>query len=221
VATGKPAFDLAGAGGYVWGLRVSADGRLAVTDAPGATALVCSLAPPEPDGPQPGTDLLWDWLAGEDADKAYRAAWMLAGRLDDVADEVRRRLPPEKGPDPTAGLAGLIADLDSAEFAAREAATRELTALLTRHPVLRDRLRIAAERAESAEVKSRLERVLDEAGPKSPTADDLRRKRVLAAVELAGTPAARKLLAEWAAGTPATPLTIEAKAALDRLAARR
>lgn len=40
---GAPAFTLRGPDGYVYGLQVSADGRRAVTDAPGATALVWEL----------------------------------------------------------------------------------------------------------------------------------------------------------------------------------
>lgn len=40
---GSPQFALRGPDGYVYGLQVSADGRRAVTDAPGATALVWEL----------------------------------------------------------------------------------------------------------------------------------------------------------------------------------
>jgi len=44
--------------------------------------------------------------------------------------------------------------------------------------------------------------------------------RAVAAMELAGTSDANKLLAEWAAGAPAARLTIDAKAALVRLGER-
>jgi WD40 repeat protein len=43
--TGQVAHELAGPMGSVWGLQVSGDGRLAITDAPGATALIWSLVP--------------------------------------------------------------------------------------------------------------------------------------------------------------------------------
>src|SRR5437660_340088 len=48
-ATGKPASELAGTGGYLGQLQLSADGRVAMTEAPGATALVWSLRPPVED----------------------------------------------------------------------------------------------------------------------------------------------------------------------------
>ncbi|MCI0465329.1 MAG: PQQ-binding-like beta-propeller repeat protein [Gemmataceae bacterium] len=43
--TGQPVHELAGPMGSVWGVQVSGDGRLAITDAPGATALIWSLVP--------------------------------------------------------------------------------------------------------------------------------------------------------------------------------
>jgi hypothetical protein len=43
----------------------------------------------------------------------------------------------------------------------------------------------------------------------------------VAAMELAGTDDAKNLLAEWKAGAPGARLTIDAKAALARLAATR
>ena len=45
---------------------------------------------------------------------------------------------------------------------------------------------------------------------------ELARARAVAALEAAGTPAARTLLAEWAAGPPGARLTVDAKAALGR-----
>jgi hypothetical protein len=217
-ATGKPAWAWSDSAGPIRDVQVSADGRRAVTDTAGATALVWSLAP---DGAPPAMDALWDWLGGEDAAKAYRAVWLLSRRLDGVAAEVRKRFPPDRGLDPAAELPRLIADLGSPNFGKREAASRELTGLLARYPGLWGRLRSAADRPVSLEAGRRLDRILQAAAAAAPapTLADIRRFRVLAAVELAATPAARRLLAEWAAGTSVSPLPAGAKAALDRLGA--
>ena len=45
--------------------------------------------------------------------------------------------------------------------------------------------------------------------------------RAVLAMELAGTDAAKRLIAEWAAGAPGARLTIDARAALARLEDRR
>jgi len=41
--TGDRAFTLRGPAGYLWRLQLTADGKHAITDAPGATALVWKL----------------------------------------------------------------------------------------------------------------------------------------------------------------------------------
>jgi len=117
-ASGKLACEWAGSTGDVRGMQVSADGRRAATDADGTTALVWSLAPPEGEGPRLTPDVLWERLGGADAGQAYRAVWLLAGRLDEAADDLRKRLPPERGPD--LNLPRLLTDLDSTEFDKRE-----------------------------------------------------------------------------------------------------
>src|SRR5262249_9792343 len=151
---------------------------------------------------------------------AYRAVWHLAGRWEQEAAEVRKRLPPAKGPDPTMQFDKLLVALGSPNFATREAATRDLTTLLTRFPALRAPVLDAAAKPPSPEVKRRLDQALQAAARAAPTAAEVFQARVLAAAELAGTPAAREQLAVWAAGTPAMPLTTGARAALDRLKQR-
>ena len=55
----------------------------------------------------------------------------------------------------------------------------------------------------------------DAAGP-FPTGERLRQQRSLELLERLGTPAARRLLADLAAGAPEASLTLEARAALRR-----
>jgi WD40 repeat protein len=217
-ATGKPALERTLPAGRIRSLQLSADGRLAVTDSPDATALVWSLKPQVPDGWRP--EAAWKALAGADAAEAYQAAWWLADRLQEHADEVRKRLPPDRDRDPAAKLPGLLTDLDSPAFETREAASEKLTALLVRYPGLRPAVETAASSTTAPEVRRRLAEVLAATTRGVRTSDGLLRHRVLAAVELAGTPTARKLLDEWAAGTAASALTAEAKLALARLEKR-
>jgi hypothetical protein len=81
-------------------------------------------------------------------------------------------------------------------------------------------LRAALAKAKSEEVRTRLERLLVQV-PRMRTGDEWVQARAVLALELAGTGAAKKVLAEWAAGAPGARLTMDAKAALARLAATR
>lgn len=219
-STGNRVLERTGPVGHVGGLQVSADGRMAIADTAGACALVWSLMPTPTDGPAPGERELWEWLAGNDAGKAYRACWALADRIDALADAIRKRLPVEKGADPADSLSQWLANLDHRSFQVREKASQEIASLLSRFPSLRSCLRATEEKTESAEVRKRLNQIIRDATPLKPTTADLQRARVLAAVELSGSAEARRLLNEWAAGTPAYPLTVEAKEASNRLSKR-
>ena len=101
--------------------------------------------------------------------------------------------------------------------AAREAGTTELRKL---GRLVETDLRAARDRATDAEVRTRLDGLLAEL-TRERSWDEVVRARAVAAMELAGTVEARKLLAEWAGGAPAARLTVDAKAAFDRLAVGR
>jgi hypothetical protein len=113
----------------------------------------------------------------------------------------------------------LVAKLDAAAFADREAAAAAIRELGdAAAPVLRTLVKGKL----SAEQAGRVERLLAEAeAPVLPPGERLRRVRAVAVLEWAGTAEARKVLAELAAGTAADRPTREAKDAVRRLAAPR
>jgi hypothetical protein len=116
---------------------------------------------------------------------------------------------------PTADQIGkLIARLDAASFADREAAEKELRDFgESVIPALRARLKTDV----SAEQKERIEKVLTAAAvPTVPPGDKLRRFRAVAVLELAGTVEAHAVLDKIARGAPEDRLTKEAAIARAR-----
>jgi len=172
------------------------------------TALVWDLKPDEkPTGP------LWEAISGDNAREAYRATWALA------ADPKTPELLRAKVSVPTVSAEKVkqwIADLAADQFAVREAATKELQDL--GRPA-EPELRSARERVDSEEVRTRIDGLLAKI-PRERSGIEIVQARAVAALELAGTAEAKKLLGEWGAGAPGARLTIDAKAALARLDAR-
>jgi hypothetical protein len=113
----------------------------------------------------------------------------------------------------------LIARLDAAGFADREAAAKELSRL--GDAAVPDLVRTLT-RSPAAEQKERIERLLGEAGARflSP-GDRLRGVRIVGILEWIGTPEAGALLKELAAGLEEARLTREAKAVAERLGTTR
>lgn len=164
---------------------------------------------------------LWAALGGDDAERAFDAVRTL-GRAPDVAlPLLRAKLPPAAAVDPTK-VAGWLAELDSARFAVRDAATKNLAAAL---PQARPALEATLAVTPSPEVRDRLTDLLDAAARLSPA--DVRTIRAVEAVECLATdadlaparPRAVALLRDWAAGAADAVLTAEAAEALARLKA--
>jgi hypothetical protein len=110
----------------------------------------------------------------------------------------------------------LLADLDSDQFAAREAASRALRELDQRViPYLEEALKSAA----SAEVRVRVKKLLEEKQRAAITAEQLRQIRGVMVLELIGDGAAKNLLRRWGSGPGGALLALEASAALKRLEA--
>jgi hypothetical protein len=117
-----------------------------------------------------------------------------------------------------ARLAKLIADLDDNNFDVRERASRALAGMGSAAAQALER---AEARARSPEARRRIARLLEGCqAPLLPSAQ-LRGARAVAALEHLGTPAAQALLRRLSDGAPDSPLTVEAKAALQRLSLRR
>jgi hypothetical protein len=114
-------------------------------------------------------------------------------------------------------LAGLIADLDSKRFAARQQATAALEEL---REMALPALRRALAGKPSLECRRRLELLVQTAeAPLSP-GEPLRRLRALVVLERIGEERARGVLRTLAGGEPEARLTQEARAALERLGRR-
>ena len=114
-------------------------------------------------------------------------------------------------------IAGLLAQLDSDEFAVREKATQALSALGEQ---VESALRTALAGNSSLEVRRRVEMILEQLEPSKSLAR-LRALRAVAVLEHISTPEAREVLEKLANGAPEARLTQEAKASLGRLAKRR
>jgi WD40 repeat protein len=168
------------------------------------------------DGPA-DPDALWEELASEDAERAYRASLRLFAEPEEAVRLLGRRLRPAARPEP-ARVRRWLADLDSDDFATREQATRSLR---EHGRSLRAELRRALSADPSPEARRRLEELVGELEhPGWLSAEEVRQVRAAAVLEGLGGPSARRLFAALAAGAPDARLTQEAVASLRRLARR-
>jgi hypothetical protein len=219
--SGKELGQLKGHRGWVLSVAFSPDGRRLVSGSLDTTALVWDVARytrREAATARLSEDEVrsaWEDLAG-DAGKAYRAVGALVASPDQAVTFLAERVKPAAAPDPRR-VARLLAGLDSERFADRDEATRELEKL---GGLVEPAVRRALADRPSAEVKRRLEGLLEKMAAVTPTPGEVRAVRAVEVLEHAGTPAARRLLAELAGGVPEARQTREARAALRRLEPR-
>jgi hypothetical protein len=214
VLTGKVVRELPSTKIPVRHMAFSPDGRRLVTAGEDTYALLWDVAPKPKPKPLEKAEAgrLWEDLGG-DAATAWRAVARLAEAPAEAAALLRGRVRPVAAD----GLARLLADLDSKQFAARENAARELAELgRDVEPALREAM---GDKGTSLEKRRRLERLLADAAGPFP-AETLRALRAVAVLEHLATPAAREVLRSLAGGAPAARRTQEARAALARLAPR-
>jgi WD40 repeat protein len=214
LATGQMVLRFDGHRAPVTDVAFTPDGRSLVSVSRDGTGLVWDgalrhRAPPAP-GPA-DLERLWDRLGSADAAEAYRAVCALEAESGAAVDFLRDRLTADPGPR-SDQVAGLLADLDSPRFAAREAAARGLAELgasaeLALRRELAGRL--------SLEARRRVERLLAALPDQPPPRAALRRLRAVMVLERIGPPA-RTALAALASG-PGSPLADEARASWKRL----
>lgn len=215
--TGKECHRFAGHPGPVSSLRFSQDGKTLIalsTDI--RTWDIAALAKNVPQEAVNRTpqelDALWKDLAAEDAAKGFQAVRNLAAAKQ-VVPLLQERLRPAVPPDPQR-IAAWIADLDSDEFPVRDKASQELRKLgAPAAPALRK----ALENQPSAEVRRRVEQLLNHLEQKNLSQESLQMVRAVEVLELIRTPEARQLLEKLAQGAPNALVTEEAKLALQRL----
>jgi WD domain, G-beta repeat len=164
-------------------------------------------------------DLLGAWtdLADGAAARGLAAIRYLVAHPDAAVPLVADRVKPVP-PTDSAAVDRLIGQLDSPRFAEREKATAALAEL---GEAAGERLRDAAARPASAEVRERLTGLLAKLDDLQFTGDRLRVVRAVEALERIETPAARKVLEALAGGASGARVTVDARGALRRLTARR
>jgi sugar lactone lactonase YvrE len=240
VAAGEQCGSMEVPGSQVNGLAFSPDGALLAVAGCEPCATLWRLGPrrgpatPPRNGPAAGgarlpdsganiskeeareMEALWSDLRGEDAPKAYRAVWALAGRPERAVPFLSGRLRPV-APADAQRAARLIARLDEDQPAAREQATRELREL---EDLAAPALREALQRRPAPEARRRLRGLLQKLDGAPPSADTLRSLRAVEALEHMATPEAKGLLRTLAGGASGARLTQEAKASLERLRLR-
>ncbi|HEV3437655.1 MAG TPA: WD40 repeat domain-containing protein [Gemmata sp.] len=217
VATGKSRRVFVGHQGDIGGLAISADGRRLVSGGAEGIALVwdATLASATPPRKTPLTaadaEKLWTTAGRGDSLAAFAAMAQLASSPDRALEILRREVKPAPSAPTDAMLDRIFVDLGSSEFATREKASKELEEFgESAIPGVRKRL----EGNISAEARQRAIAFLKRA---ETHLDQIRAVELL---EGLGTPEARKLLTELAAGAPNAPLTLDAGAALKRLSKR-
>jgi hypothetical protein len=218
VAAGKEVRRFAGHSGWITALAFSADGKRLISAGSDTTILFWDVAglgaPARRERLSPEQlEGLWADLAGAGGEKVHRALCRLAEAPEQVPALLAERLRPAAA-EPRR-LAELVGQLDSARFAEREQAMRELEkAGGIAEPVLREALRGRP----PLEVRRRVEQLLARLEVWTP--ERLRSHRALQVLEQQATPAARQLLRTLAGGAADARLTWEARACLLRLARR-
>jgi hypothetical protein len=155
----------------------------------------------------------WEALADTDAVRAYQGIRALtvapAHSVDFLRDRLQSVPPRDWKP-----IARWIAELDSDKFSVRQEATR---ALERQGKLVEPALRATLEAKPPLEVRRRVEALLEFIAQHPLPAEQLRVVRAVEALELAGTPEARRSLETLAQGVPQDLLVQEAKKSLDRL----
>jgi hypothetical protein len=112
----------------------------------------------------------------------------------------------------------LLSDLENDDFAQRQRAAEELARLgAVAAPALKKSLTTQP----ALDTRKRIEQILERLTPgQTPAAETLRELRAIEVLERLGGKDSRALLEVLARGAPEAPLTLDARAALERLSHR-
>jgi hypothetical protein len=170
-----------------------------------------------------GIDIESDWAKLEEIDAAagLSAVWRLGEGGDEIAREIGNRIRPAGGDENNnEEIHRSIAELDDDRFAVRDRAMKALEAHGAAAETL---LKSAIEAGASEEARRRIESVLKKLQNRTVrmSGKPLQRIRAIGVLERIGSATAREVLATLATGSLTARETIEAKAALARLEAKR
>lgn len=216
----------------IFGLTVTPDGKTLATcacdgtvrlwDSAGKdhTVLLWDLGGRSPKGSLTAQDrdTLWTTLAGNDPAAAYSTIRTLAAVPEQALPLLKERLKPVT-PVETKRLQSLLDELDRDQFEVRQRASDELEKSgFACVPFLRKALK---EKERSAEVRRRVEDLLDRLNGAYLSPAELRAVRAIEVLERIGSTEARRVLYQVARGIPGCPLrTSDAQAASRRLQRR-
>ncbi len=193
----------------------SPDGGRLASGSDDLTALVWDVYGGRAKGPAGAlmADALWAALADADADRAFAVLCHLRASPERAVALARARLR-RVAPTNEKRIEALLADLDGERFAVREKARVGLEKV---GPVALPLLeKAAAEGGKSLEFRRRLEQILARLGSWRQSAEGLRVLRLVEALGHGGSPAARQVLTDLAAGAEGAPQTAAARRALRR-----
>jgi hypothetical protein len=223
LVTGKQVAWVEGHRGGVSCLAFSADGGRLASGGDDTTVLTWNVLNLNGEPPTAGDftprelEALWADMGSADAARAYRAMRALVAVPDKSLPLLRQQLRPAPAPDPK-HLARLIGDLDNEQFEVREKATRDLEELGS---AARPTLKQVLAGHPSAEVRRRVEGLLQRPEQFLPSPADLRGLRAVAVLERIGTTEPRELLEQLVQeGADTSLLARDAGAALERLRRR-
>src|SRR5262249_8585325 len=134
----------------------------------------------------------WTLLAGEDPAKAHEALWALVAAPEESVAFLKARLKPVDG----GKIQKLLTDLNSAQFAARQAALKELTAGAEQ---ALGAMRMAINQNLPLETQRRLQQIIKDL-PDIPGPDTVRTIRAIMVLERIGSTEARSVLETLARG---------------------
>jgi len=204
-------------------LSFSPDGTALATGGGDGSAAVWDVVARPRGGPRPADlstkelEALWKDLLASDARTAYRAVTTLIHVPGQAVPFLRECLKkPTAVPTPQQ-ISGMIADLDSNQFAVRQNVTEGLESL---GMIAEAPLKEALAAKPSLELRQRIERLLALLTKRGTQGEELRRVRALEVLEHINTAAARDVIAAVAEGQANLLAAAEAKASLERLGKR-